>query len=372
MHYLFVLRRDQAPTQEMMEHILNGYRENFGNAQMLGGMKHSGPLPTEPDTYVVTICLAETKGLGFDSSRDEISYNTAMVFGEPVGVCRIEIKTAAQPSRPAPAPPPRSAEAPQAPFRPAPAAVPPPVEAPQAKIGAFGRIIGVFFSPGETFEDIARVSSWIAPLIVLTLTGLLISFALARRVDWSEYTRKQIERIPSAAARLDQLPPERRALAMESSARRQPIQRYVRGAIGSLCLILIMGGIYLGAFKLTGAGGALNYKTARAIVAHGYLPLAVRELIGVPVVFLKDPAAIDPDNFVASNLAAFLPSDAPLWYLPPAAWLDLFGLTCLVLIAIGFWKANPRKLTFGKSMVVVLSLSLIVIMFFTGLAYIFT
>lgn len=247
-----------------------------------------------------------------------------------------------------------------------------PAESPQAKIGAIGRIVGVFFSPGETFEDIARAPSWIAPLIVLTLTGLLISYALARRVDWSEYTRKQIERVPAAASRLEQLPPERRAQAMESSARRQPIQRYVRGAIGSLCLILIMGGIYLGAFKLAGAGGALNFKTARAIVAHGYLPLAIRELIGVPIVFLKDAAAIDPDNFVASNLAAFLPGNAPLWYLPPAAWVDLFGLSCLVLVAIGFWKASPKKLTFGKSMGIVLGVSLTIILFFTGLAYMFS
>ena len=68
---------------------------------------------------------------------------------------------------------------------------------------------------------------------------------------------------------------------------------------------------------LAGAG-ALNFKTSRAIVSHAYLPLGLKELLGISILLLKDPSTIDPDNFVASNLAALLPGNAPLWQMAEA------------------------------------------------------
>ena len=189
-----------------------------------------------------------------------------------------------------------------------------PTTAPEepAKIGAFGRLIGVVMSPGETFADIARKPSWIVPWIFLTLTGLAISYALVQRVDWVEAQRTQMERVPMAARQLEQLPPEQREAALQRGATQAKVMRYVRGAVGSLLLIVIMGGIYLGAFNLVGGAG-LNYKTACTMVAYAHVPLGLRELIGVPIVFLKEAGTVDAENFLASNLAAFLPSNAKLW-----------------------------------------------------------
>ena len=39
---------------------------------------------------------------------------------------------------------------------------------PEAKIGAMGRVFGVLFSPGETFDDIVRKPDWLLPYILLT------------------------------------------------------------------------------------------------------------------------------------------------------------------------------------------------------------
>ena len=61
----------------------------------------------------------------------------------------------------------------------------PTVPAPQtqAAISPVGRIVGVFFSPKATFEDIVRKPSWVLPVLLLTIFSVAvkaISFTEAR------------------------------------------------------------------------------------------------------------------------------------------------------------------------------------------------
>src|SRR5512137_914777 len=53
-----------------------------------------------------------------------------------------------------------------------------PIPAPEAPvtISPFGRVIGVFFSPGKTFEDIVRKPSWMLPLLLTTILSIGVSF----------------------------------------------------------------------------------------------------------------------------------------------------------------------------------------------------
>ncbi len=252
-----------------------------------------------------------------------------------------------------------------------PSSVPASAEARQAKLSPVARIFGVLFSPGETFVDIARVPSWLAPLLVLTVFSLAVNAVLAQRVDWYQETKKQIEKSSFASSRMEQLKPEQREEAYQTGARRAKSGRYVRGAIGPLLVILIAGGAYFGAFKLAGAS-ALNYKTACSIYAFAFLPIAVHDLIGIPIVLLKDSDAINPENFVASNLAAFLSGDAPAWQQVLASSVDLFAVWRIVLLAIGFSAFNPKKISFGKALGVVIAVYLFFTLFGTGIAYIFS
>jgi len=253
-----------------------------------------------------------------------------------------------------------------------PSAVPPASgESPQAKLSAMQRIIGVFTSPGETFADIARAPSWIAAFIFLTITGFAISATLAQRVDWKEASRKQIEKSKFAQSQFERLPEDQRERAYENQARQAKVMRYVRGCVGSVLLIFIMGGIYLAAFKIGGLGIALKFKNARAIVSHAYLPLGIKELLGIPIVLLKDPSAIDPENFIASNLAALLPGDAPLWQVALGGSVDLFTFWCMALLAIGFSAFNPKKMPFGKAIAIVICVYAIFVAFGLGMAVIF-
>ncbi len=248
--------------------------------------------------------------------------------------------------------------------------MPDPAPAPQQSISNFGRVIGVFFSPGKTFADIVKNPNWLFPMILMIVIAIGLGFSLAKRADWVTVVKDQIEKSKMASRQMDQLPEDQKARAIEQRAQISKIIREVRGFIGWPLLLVITAGIYFGAFKLLG-GIRTNFKTAFAVATFAHLPIALRELIAIPVTFLKDPASIDPENFLASNPAAMLP-DLSGWQVVPLTALDIFGIWCVVLLAIGFSAADPKKIPLGKSFGIVLSVWGSILLFFTGLVWIFS
>jgi hypothetical protein len=99
--------------------------------------------------------------------------------------------------------------------------------------------------------------------------------------------------------------------------------------------------------------------------------MGLRELIAIPVTFLKDPASIDPENFLASNPAAIF-SDLPTWQMVPLAFLDIFGIWAIILMAVGFSASDPKKLPIGKSFGIVFGVFFTLMLFFTMLAWVFS
>lgn len=240
-----------------------------------------------------------------------------------------------------------------------------------ASIGPIGRILGVLSSPKKTFADIAKRPSWIAPLIVLMVGWMALNVTLARHVDWLEVAKDQIAKSKFASRQFEQLSEDGKARAYEQAAVRGKVVRYVRGVIGWPLLLLIMSGIYLGAFKLIG-GGRINFAMAFAITTFAHLPVGLKELISIPVVLLKDPASIDPENFLASNPAVIFANDLAPWQTVPLAFFDIFGIWALILVAVGFSAADPKKLPLGKSLGISVGIALAFMVFFTGLAWAFS
>jgi len=251
-------------------------------------------------------------------------------------------------------------------------AVPPaaPEPQPQAQMGTISRIFGVFFSPRKTFEDIVRKPSWIVAMILMIVIWFGLGATLVKRADWLDYTKQQIEKNKFAASQIENLPEAQKDRAYEQGAERSKISQYARGIIGWPLLILFSAAINFGAFKLIG-GVRTNFGTAFAITVFAHLPMSLRELLAIPVTFLKDPQSIDPQNFLASNPAAFLGDNAPVWQLILFGSLDVFAIWAIVLMAIGFSAADPKKAPFGKALGISLGTTFSFVFLFTMLAWIF-
>jgi hypothetical protein len=251
------------------------------------------------------------------------------------------------------------------------ATIPAPVAEPQAAISPFGRIFGIFFSPKATFEDIARRPSWIPPLIVLFLTGLILNLTMANHANWTEVSKQQIAKSKWAASQIDQLDDAKKAQAYERAAAQAKISRYVRAVIGWPLVLLVASALYFGAYRLIG-GARLSFGLAYVIVAFANLPLALKEILGTVVTALRDPNAIDPENYIASNPAALMSSETPTWQIIPLAFLDIFAIWAIVLVAIGFSAADPKKLPLGKSLGIAIGVNLFLMVFFTMIAWVFS
>lgn len=249
-------------------------------------------------------------------------------------------------------------------------AVSPAAPEPQQHMSAISRVLGVFFSPGKTFRDIVEKPSWIVPMILMIVIWLGLCVALVKRADWVDYTKQQIEKNKFAASQIENLPEEKKDAAYAQGAERSKFSQYVRGVIGWPLLILFSAAINFGAFKLIG-GVRTKFSTAFAITVFAHLPMSLRELLAIPVTFLKDPQSIDPQNFLASNVASFLGDNAPLWQLILGGSLDLFAIWAIILMAIGFSASDPKKAPMGKALVIAFSTTFSFVLVFTMLAWIF-
>lgn len=246
-----------------------------------------------------------------------------------------------------------------------------PTPDPSKGIGDFARIAGVLFSPKDAFADIARRPSWVAPLVLLSLIWFGLCFVLVQKADWLGFTKQQIEKNKFAASRIEQLKDADRDRVYEQGARRSQMVQYARGVIGWPLLIVFAAGLYFGAFKLI-AGARVSFANALAISAFGHIPMGLREVIAIPVNWFKESSAIDPQNFLASNPAAFLPESAPAWQMIPLASLDVFALWALVLIAVGFSAVDPKKVPMGKALGIAFGTSFSLILVLTAIAWVFS
>jgi len=225
-----------------------------------------------------------------------------------------------------------------------------PVAEPQASLSPVGRILGVFFSPKPTFEDIARKPSWLLPIVISTVLSIIAMVALNQRMNWHDYVSQQIEKNPRSA----QLSAEQKQQQIDGGAKFTPIILYVAGVIGPMISVLIVGGVLMLAYNLL-AGAHATFSQSLSIVAHAFLVGVISTPLFLLVVFLKPFGTIDVENPLASNLAAFLSEDAAKWLVALCKSIDIFSIWILILIAIGFAAVNPRKLQGAKPFVIVFS-----------------
>jgi hypothetical protein len=248
-----------------------------------------------------------------------------------------------------------------------PVPTPAPATEPQAAISPFGRIIGTLFSPGRTFEDIARKPGWLLPAALLAILGGLVAVGLNQKMNWREYMSQQIEK----SSRAEQLSADQKEKQIEMGAKFAPISAYVFGIPAPVLIVVIVALVMWGAYNLIG-GANLNFKTALGIVSHAFVPALLGNVLFLVVLFLKPPGTLDLENPVATNVAAFLAEDSAKWLMALGKNIDIFAIWITFLIAIGFAAANPRKLKGAKSYKIAFGMFATYIVIRVGSAFIFS
>ena len=209
----------------------------------------------------------------------------------------------------------------------------------QPETGALGRMTGVIVSPTRTFAEIARRTTWVVPFITLCVLSIIVSGLLAQKTDWRSF----FERQDSKNQRFDQMPQDQKDIMLENQVKYAPKFAYAFGIVFTAVFVLIMTLVYWGAFNLFN-GAALTFQQSFGIVSHAFVPLIISSLLAIIVLLVKPHGDVDPEHFLASNLAAFLPDNSPKWLEALGQSLELFWIWTMALVAVGFSAANRKKI----------------------------
>jgi hypothetical protein len=243
------------------------------------------------------------------------------------------------------------------------------VPAPESteRVNSLGRIFGVLFSPQATFESIARKPTWLVPVVVLSVLTLLLLGLFAHRVGWRAFFERQME----TNARVQQMSPQQQEQALEMQVKYAPPFVYAIGAASPLVSVLVIAAVLMGLFNGL-AGTSLRFKTSLAIASYASSPSIVKALLGFLVLFLKDPSTIDLQNLVASNAAGFLSHGSAPWLVALLKSVDVFTFWPLVLMAIGYHAAAPKKLSMGAALAWLAIVYLVIALAAAGITAAFT
>lgn len=227
-----------------------------------------------------------------------------------------------------------------------------------ARLGPLARLTGVLLSPGETFADINRKPTWIAPIVIAILTVLASTLFFEWRVhpDWDSIMRNQMKkRMEKSNQSLTEEQMQQQVEFAKSIAKFSPIIAVVFTPI----IYVILAGIF--ALGLMFIQAKTTFKKILSVVAWSSAATGiVATVVTMASLMVRDEESlrsIDPTQsagIVPSNLAAFLPSDTSAVIKAVAGSLDIFTIWFLILLTIGFASiAGSRKITTGKTATVV-------------------
>jgi Yip1 domain len=206
------------------------------------------------------------------------------------------------------------------------------------------RLVGVFFSPGKAFADIARKPRWWIPVILMAILGTVYLNAFTQRVGWESVIRPAIEN----SAATQNMTTQQREQTIQTAAGLYKYLGYGGSAVGTLFYVFIVAVLFMFLFD-TIMGAGIGLKRMMAIVAYGFLPLLLQTALSMVVLYLKDPEDFNLQNPLMFNVGAYLSSDTPAALRALGSSVDLFSLWIIVLLAIGVSTAG-RRISFGKAL----------------------
>ena len=230
----------------------------------------------------------------------------------------------------------------------------------RAPLGPLGRIVGLIFSPTETFADIARHPTWAFILIVTIVLSSASLFSFQFRVPnlerrYEELVRQKIE---ETLERQGAAKPPQEALDRQVQVQKRIFQLLPLLPIGAIPIVaLFLAGVFFLGLLLLQA--ETTFRKTFSVVSWSYgVTSSLGALLTLIVLWLRDPELIDPTNLegeVVTNLGAMLGLSVQKTH--PALFalatsVDIFTIWFLILTASGF-SAISHKLSRTKSAILV-------------------
>lgn len=219
------------------------------------------------------------------------------------------------------------------------------------------RLIGVWFSPGETFAEIGRAPRMLVPIIALMIIGSATAYLIIDRIGVRGFFSPGIEQ-SVASGRMSREQADQQLEAMTAGPAATVIKWTfpLIGLVQSVVMALILVGVAKIITMLM--GGDNRFKPLFSVSLYTLLGTTlVSSVILIIVLYLKPPEEVDINNLLGSNLAALLTmalgkDGLPKFIMSLARWVDVFGIWMVALLAIGYAAVTKRvkSSTFGMAL----------------------
>ena len=226
-----------------------------------------------------------------------------------------------------------------------------PVPASGPEPGPLARIVGVFFSPGKTFESIARKPGWdwLVPVVLVMVASFIAQSALVPKMDVDDAVKTQMKFVDKMTK--GNLTADKRA-EIEQKTREgiEAAKTPVRRGLNTLIIVVI---VILVSLIYHGTAAAFGTKTSYLKVLSGYaytwVIYAIPTLLTAAVAWPRDKIDVNDINFqrvLKSNVGAFLDFDTTSKVLlAVASSVDVFDIWGFFIGSIALSKTTK----FSKS-----------------------
>lgn len=200
---------------------------------------------------------------------------------------------------------------------------------PTAKLGSFQRLIKMFYSPGEVFDDIRNKPTWLVVLIAMVVLTVGAQAIILPHMDNEATLRARL------GDQADEIGDER---IEEMIAAGEKITRFIPIITAIVVPIMwaFLAAIFLLMLKMVGS--ETDFVTTLSATLHAYWPAtAVATVLMVALIQRVDKITEQEiPNLVKSHLGVLLPADAPAWLSSMASTFSVFNIWTLALLVIGF------------------------------------
>jgi Yip1 domain len=214
----------------------------------------------------------------------------------------------------------------------------------------FNRLIGVYCSPGATFQEIGRAPRLLLPVIVLLLFSVVASYTVLSRVpeEVSMMAMEQQVQQQVDSGRISQEQADQQKEQMRKGVTFFRSLAPFIAAVFSLVLALFFAGMVKLASLIFGIEN--DFKPLFTVAVYSILAVSIlSSILFVILVFIKPADEFDWENPIPSNLAAFLSlvgiTGVPKFIKVFLSYADVFTIWRLILLAIGFAVVSKKLKT---------------------------
>jgi hypothetical protein len=210
------------------------------------------------------------------------------------------------------------------------------------------RIIGTWFSPGETFAEMKHSPNVLLPILFSIVFGALTGYAMSQRLDITRMMREQFEQaVVDGRMKAEDADEQANRFSKFGTA-----QFVIGGAVGALIGALVIAGL----FKLISMmmGYDNTYSSLLAVTLYTFIAVTlVSSIVFLILLYLKDPSEItfnNMGNVVASNVGSWIALAAgedalPKFLTALLQRIDLFSIWMITLLSIGYAAVTNRLKT---------------------------